>query len=1334
MNHYLKKNYSKIFGAGGSKDKGDPPPPAVLQPPKLGNLQAITSYSYSESIDLITDGPIEGLVNQNGQYIDGHRIFEGIYIDDMPIKKTIDPLNDSIDKLSFDLEGVSAAVSDYWLTGGQFNGRLFLDIPSSNLSYEQTRRTVTDPYRAIKIGNGTLNAEVLWSQRDIAKALFNAKKIISSVVSDSSLSTDEKDLAKQKALRFDGFLTYAQFEQELLQDYPLSDGFPLFCVRIIFGNSSNVTFEPLQETTSLININKYVNSHLDGDITNQVFQKLEFSEIGIKPILRVPSYIDATYLLDGENETTYLGGSIFIFGVQQDGAPTEESIFAIRDKVKTLYQIDSYSEKYNYTNVLAEIRNGDELQNPLGFFNKSYVEHNYGIKLLGPYSNEGQTLKIIDYNAVNESGIIDGLAENTAGASAISSNLVMQPLDMQNLIASMPQFNLGDYIFTDSRYYNDVLSFAYSEEIVSKKFISKSGDNFVFEVRVAGPCAIRFKRQNGDYSISYIDFYKEPGNVLKAVPLPFQESYVYQYEKNQSIVIATAAILAGDIEGSIDERAGKNYSEWSQPSISQLDEKASPVVHVVQNPNVERVFVTLGLRALSDTAEKAKKLAGTPQRVEVGAKIPSAVRFKIEIGLQDSSGAEEPPTKTVIYQIMGLAESPALIDIGRIENQENGRTAEYSKFIQGTENAATSLWLPPAEEGKLRYVKVTRTTYESYSVLIRREISLEKVTEVIDARFSYPNSAIVGIKLDSRTLSSLPPRSYDARLKRIMVPSNYYPLNPDGSDKRLYNTLAEFNAATNEDKLIYRGAWDGTFKEAWSDNPAWILFDLLTNRRYGIGNFISPDQINYWELYRIGRFCDAVDDQGYFVGVPSATGGREPRYSCNIIIGDKINVYDAIKNITNTFRGNIFYANSLVDFTDDRVKLPVMFFNNQNVKDGIFNYTNSRRDQQFNVIEVSYFDRTDSFKPKVEYVEDQDDQRIRGTLRTSIDTFGVTSRGHANRIGQHIIYSTVNENQVVTFVAGPEAQALRAGDLFTVEDRVKSLATNIGRVLDIDYSNGVLTLNTPVSGEYLPEITLPIATGRNTFDDYYNLAKSPIGLSVNDILANDVPLLSTFAFTGLQNSGDNCFVYLSKTGINYSLLNKARVGNVYSVTLSGLKQEVYKMTSIREDLPNEYEIGGMKFDTGKFGQIESGQNLIDFYNQYPNVVSPTQGRETIYQKNEYQLSYPTITNLSTGAYDFQADSIDISGEWTPVIGATAYDVELLTPRYQSITGRTNSTSFVFNDMTEAGRFSFRVSARSENTVPNEIGPVFSSGINIISYSAPVRSNVVFAGVTIGKPI
>lgn len=1325
MNHFLKKNFSSIIGAGGKQEKSDAPPPPVLNPPKLGALASLTSYSYSESVDALGEGPIEGLVNQNGQYLDGHRIFEGIYIDDTPVKKSIDPFS-MASAHSVSLSSLMGSVTNAWFVNSSFQDKSLQTLTKQTFSYEPNR-SVNDPYEATEFKVGTISAQIISGKRNISKALFAGKNYLNLIKNSATLLPEEKDLAAQKLLRFDAFSSWTSWETSFLKDYPLSTDYPFFCVRINFGSESDQANYPYQDVGSLT-VNKYINTLLEHDISNQIFERFEISEIGKRRALRPLRHLDMTHLWSNGN-VSKIGGSIYIFGIQENGFPTEETIASLRNKVQNIKLVSFYEEKYNYSNILAEIRNGEELQQPLGFFDKTYLDKNYGIKLLGPFSNQGQSLRVVNFGQTNKTdGVIEYLPSQSTTATTFDSQTILSEQDRSLLIT---QWGLEDFGFKTSRYYAEVTSFLSSKLIKSKK-ITKTGNNirihlYYYPIEGSGDyLSVVIERKAGVYSKQFYSHTLEADLQVFVVTRALIDNGSYSNKR-----ALTAAMLVGtDIEGSLDTRAAKSYSDWSASSISQFDEEPNAVTHIVRNPNVSSVYLTMGIRALSDTAETTKVLAGTTQSVDAGSKIPSAVRFRVEIGVQDAAGVEYPPEKSLVYQVIGLADSPALIDIGRTENSNNVPT--YARFIQGTENIASALTLPNvAGDGSVRYVRVTRTTHETYSSLIRREISLEKITEIIDNKFSFPNTAIAGIKLDSRTLSSLPPRSYDARLKRIMVPSNYYPLHPDGRDKRLYKTQQSFSAALKSDTLIYDGNWDGTFKEAWSDNPAWIVFDLLTNTRYGMGNYISADQINIWELYKIGRFCDAVDEDGYFYGVPSATGGLEPRYSCNIIIADKTNVFDAIKNLVSSFRGNIFYSNSYIDFTDDRVKLPSGFFNNQNVRDGLFNYTNSRRDQQYNTLEVSYFDRDDGFKVKTEYIEDPEDIKKRGVLRTDIDTFGVTSRAHANRIGKHIIYSTINENQAVSFICGPEILSCRPGDLVSVEDDLKSLKKNIGRILEIDTTQKILRLDEQFkSGDYLNEVSLFIPTGQKTYSDYYNMAVSPSKLAMNELYSNDVPQIATFKTSGYQNLDYGCYLYLNQTGENIALLDKAQAGGIYSITLSGLKQEIYKLTSVRENSPIEYEVAAIKFDTGKFGSIESGQSLVDFYHNYPNVSVPTQGSETISQNNLYQLTYPTIQSFSTGNYDQQADSIDLSGSWTAVNGATHYDYELVTPKYSFMTGRTTGLSAVFTDQTQAGRFTLKVSARNVSSVPNPISPTYSSGITVLSYSAPVRTNTVFAGINI----
>ncbi len=1487
MHHFLQKNINNIQGAGFGKKGGGggsppAPPPAELQPPKLGKLQTLASYSYSEIIDLVGDGPIEGIVNQNGQYVQGNRIFEGIYFDNTPIKKSFDlsytgtfPVSAS----GYSLTGSTTAIYNKWFSSGEFINYDFTGIGaqvttgalSGNLvsgldpyilkynSYFANHATVNDPYLSVDYSpithaghSGDLfhcpdpylrdkKCEITWNREDIAKSIFKSIDLLKTIsTSPSTYGESASEIASQKLLRYN-YSSWTEVRNKLLP-YPINsddDDYPLFAVKFEFGSPYsesvlnhcgnslvNIDVDNKQVTVSSdFTLNKYTNTVLFDDIANQVSQKVEIEEIQTANIVRPIQYLDLTYLQKTTNTTVEIGGSVIVFGFKNGRkAPSEESIKAIRDFIQAFYIVRPDNEKYNYNNVLCEPRYGDEIQSPLSYFDKVYIDKEYGIKLPGPFDVSNQIFRVSNFD-----------------------------------------------------------------------------DDTGFYLR-------------GTYEF------------------PLQGALTN--------------------EGSSDTRSGKDFSSYAGNSRSQFVEEAVPITHVIENSEVERVFISIGVRALSDTNQIDTSLPGIGS-VQAGSKIPTAVRFKVEIGLLDPFGKEiSSSIEERIYQIVGMADSPALVDIGR---EEVSFILNNFKFIKGTRgsneiNASTAIILPEASTDTKRFVRVTRTTYETSSVLVRRELSLEKITEVINTKFAYPRSAVIGVKIDSRNLSTIPPRNYDLRMKRIMVPSNYFPLAPDGKDKRRYKTATEFNAATNSDLLIYRGNWDGTFKQAWSDNPAWVLFDMLTNTDYGLGSFIEPSQINIWELYKIGRFCDAVDKNGYFVGVDNTFGGKEPRYSINVIMADKINVFDTINAISSVFRGNVFYANSFIDFSDDRIKIPMAEFSNANVKDGTFSYTNSRKDEEFNVVEVSYLDENDEFKPKIEYVENSDDIRKRGILRTTVDSFGVTSKAMANRIGKHVLYATTNENQAVGFIAGNESLYVKPGDLISINDELKTLQRNFGRVLDVIPEQRKVWLNEKYQSTYfLNEITLFAPTGKRTYDQLFAQARASGGISFKDVYESDVPQIQTFKISGYDNSPEyGSHVYLRPTttyplatftgesflmtglysgigtqngfplysGIqnttlgfkilrdthpvfyynsgqsaqypdalvlifnaietgqiifnfnspvstvvsfttgnaigdywidtstmvtesemasqlasvlngeitnvnlsasntvvniynnspgsssysqlssslstityygggygedassptsgynqvlddfwslksgtgaiisgcsglsqpyygvwtsggcidsstmdnaNLEFLNRVKKGSPFGISMSGMEKETYKVTSIREAAVNEYEIAAIKFNTGKFAEIESSQNLDDFYSEYSFIPRQDTVAATSTDAQLYYLDSPVITNFQTGNYDGQSDALDISGRWSGVAGATSYFATLITPNGSKISTSVSTTGCVFNDQSQIGYY--RLTLAAKNSSLGYTSRTVSTGLNV--YASASLSTPYIKNITIG---
>ena len=377
-----------------------------------------------------------------------------------------------------------------------------------------------------------------------------------------------------------------------------------------------------------------------------------------------------------------------------------------------------------------------------------------------------------------------------------------------------------------------------------------------------------------------------------------------------------------------------------------------------------------------------------------------------------------------------------------------------SNFALASSNSFTpdggqDIFLPPPKNDASgspirRYVKVTKLSYETLSPLINKKISLAKITEIIPQKFSYPFSSIMGIKIDSRSFSQMPSRSYHCKLKKVLVPSNYFPINP------VNEMDIRYEISERGKYRIYEGDWDGTFKLMWTDNPAWILMDMLVNRRYGLGNYISSEQVDIWELYKVSRWCDGVDDNGYYFGVLDGYGGVEPRHTFNALIGDKFNVFDMINQIASVFRGHVYYMNSLVTFDDDRPKPPIGEFSNSDVKDGIFNYTNLKKDDEFTAVEIAFVDSKNDYRSSIEYVEDSEGIRKRGILKKQINAFGITSRGQARRFGKHFLYQTSKENLNVAFTTDIKALLYKPGDLIRINDELLNQTKNFGSVKAIE--------------------------------------------------------------------------------------------------------------------------------------------------------------------------------------------------------------------------------------------------------------------------------------------
>ncbi|HRO20810.1 TipJ family phage tail tip protein [Alcaligenes phenolicus] len=339
-------------------------------------------------------------------------------------------------------------------------------------------------------------------------------------------------------------------------------------------------------------------------------------------------------------------------------------------------------------------------------------------------------------------------------------------------------------------------------------------------------------------------------------------------------------------------------------------------------------------------------------------------------------------------------------------------------------------------------VRVRRITPDSNNSAVQDRMLIQSYAEVVDGKFRYPMTALVGIRVDAEQFQAIPTRAYHWRGQVIRVPSNYDPLS-----------------------RTYSGVWDGTFKRAWSNNPAWVFYDMLTNRLYGLGDRIDASMIDRYALYQIGAYCDQ--------SVPDGQGGTEPRFVCNAYFQSSADALRVINDLTSVFRGMTYWANGQAVAVADMPSDPVYTYSNARVVDGRFNYIGADLTTLKTVALVSWNDPTDFYRAKVEVVTDYDGVRKHGIRKTEVVAFGCTSRGQAQRVGLYQLYTSRMEQGGVSFSVGLDGVIPQPGSLIKIADRNRAgrrlgglvqSATSIKITLDAEHPVKIgdrLTVNLP---------------------------------------------------------------------------------------------------------------------------------------------------------------------------------------------------------------------------------------------------------------------------------
>ena len=446
-------------------------------------------------------------------------------------------------------------------------------------------------------------------------------------------------------------------------------------------------------------------------------------------------------------------------------------------------------------------------------------------------------------------------------------------------------------------------------------------------------------------------------------------------------------------------------------SVSANIKKNTPIIRAISDNTVNRLRVTVGVERNAQVQDN-------------GDTVPANTELVIE--LVNNSGVQA--SRHVLFN-------------------EKGSGAFYHDVVFDS--------LPAVPFN----IRVRRLTVDSTSDKVANNTFFASYVEMIDAKLSYPNTALSALKIDSDQFgNNVPRRNYLLRGKLLQVPSNYDP----------------------ETRQYSGGLWDGSFKTAWTNNPAWVFYDLLTNERYStLARRLTAGDIDKWALYQIAKYCDEL--------VPDGFGGQEPRFVCNAYITDQRQAGELLNDLASVFCGLAVWNGNQISVMQDKHTDPVAVYSNANVVDGEFSYAGASLKAIHTAVHVRYADKHDGYRSKVEYIAAEEAVVRYGLNIKSVTAFGCDSRGQAVRFGTWILQTELRQQHTVSFSVGREGLKHLPYDVIRIADNDYAGAQLGGRVvavsgdtitLDRDVAQAVGALLYYVDGKVLKNIKI-IAQPKN---------------------------------------------------------------------------------------------------------------------------------------------------------------------------------------------------------------------------------------------------------------
>ncbi|HCH7573398.1 TPA: host specificity protein J [Escherichia coli] len=600
--------------------------------------------------------------------------------------------------------------------------------------------------------------------------------------------------------------------------------------------------------------------------------------------------------------------------------------------------------------------------------------------------------------------------------------------------------------------------------------------------------------------------------------------------KSTQMMSVIDAIGEGPIEGPV-----KGLQSILVNKTPLTDTDGNPVIHGVtavwrageQEQTPPEGFESSGAEtALGVEVTKAKPVTRTITSANID-------RLRVTFGVQSlvettSKGDRNPASVRLLIQL-----------------QRNGNwVTEKDVTINGktTSQFLASVILDNLPERPFN-IRMVRETADSTPDQLQNKTLWSSYTEIIDVKQCYPNTAIVGLQVDAEQFGGQQMTvNYHIRGRIIQVPSNYDP-----------------------EKRTYSGIWDGSLKPAYSNNPAWCLWDMLTHPRYGMGKRLGAADVDKWALYAIGQYCDQT--------VPDGFGGTEPRMTFNAYLAQQRKAWDVLSDFCSAMRCMPVWNGQTLTFVQDRPSDVVWPYTNSDVvvdDNGVgFRYSFSALKDRHTAVEVNYTDPQNGWQTSTELVEDPEAILRYGRNLLKMDAFGCTSRGQAHRAGLWVIKTELLETQTVDFTLGSQGLRHTPGDIIEICDNDYAGTLTGGRVLSIDAATRTLTLDR--------EVTLP-ETGTSAVN-LINGSGKPVSVDITAHPAPDRIQVSTLP-DGVETYG------------------------VWGLSLPSLRRRLFRCVSVRENTDGTFAITAVQHVPEKEAIVDNGARFEPQSGSLNSVIPP----------------------------------------------------------------------------------------------------------------------------------